>query len=636
MLRHILPLLILSVSALVYSPGLSGPYLFDDYSNLLDNRYMRLEQLDIDSVQRAAFSLNAGPLQRPVAMASFAINTYLAGGFESPAAFRVINLAIHLLNGILVYSLLLLVIERYRKIHRTQFELSNRVLSAALAFLWLVHPINLTSVLYIVQRMTSLAALFTLLALISYLCGRLRMESGKLRSGWALFSGAVVFGIVGTLSKESALLLPVFVLVLELILFRQEFPWNRWDALSSRTKWWIMGTLAVLMTSLLFIAVQYAATGYGQRNFTMVERILSESRVLVNYLSLLILPQLGGFGIFHDDIVVSRSLIDPPTTALAILTLIGLMFLAIGLYRRAPLIALGIGWFFAAHLLESTILSLELMHEHRNYLASLGLPFVLAGIMHVRNIPLSRTRQMIIVTAIGVCFAAVTAMRASQWSNAVSLFTAEVRHHPESAAANASLGVTLVKLGRVTEGLISLRRAAELQPYEAGMLINVVIITAKQNAPISRQDLDAIDTRLTTNRASATTVHVLQTASDCVITSCIQLAPHMERWLRILMDDKYADFSNKPYYHQLLGRSLLAQQKFGEAIDAFRAAYVLDPDYLVPLFEIAQIYLAIGQLRYAEIIAGEIRRANELAPLPRHKELRELEIKLSELRRTAR
>lgn len=631
----ILTLLLLAVS--VYIPGLDGPYLFDDHPNLLDNRYLRIDSLDLDSLRQAAFSMGAGPLRRPVAMASFAINAYLAEGFGSPISFRLTNIVIHLLNGLLVYWFLHLVIERYRKISTgsaravaVRLKSSIHPLAAVLAFLWLVHPINLTSVLYIVQRMTSLAALFTLMALISYLIGRLRIQEGKPYGHRMIAGGLTLFGTLAVLSKETALLLPIFVLILEYTLFRKESPWQRWHALSARSKGLVAGIVAVLIITILFLAVQYAIPTYTGRNFTMLQRVLTESRVLVLYVSLLVFPRLDGFGMFHDDITLSLSLLDPPTTGLAVLLLIGMGVMAVMLRRRAPLVTLGIVWFFAGHLLESTIFSLEIAHEHRNYIPSLGLPLVLAGLVHERSIKLRFKAWIAIITAFSICFAVLTYLRASQWSSEEILYATEVRHHPDSSRANASLGRTLINQGRASEGIEALRRAAMLDAREPGTLINLTAFNATRNIASSQADLADIDRRLTEYPTSATTERALIAAADCVIISCGAAAPHLERWLRILINKDLTPIEDKSYLQYFLGRALIAQGRLNDAIDAYRTAYELDPNYLFPLFDIAQIYISAGRLEYAEVIASEIRRANQRLSLSHNKELSNLDRTLNE------
>lgn len=630
--RHLLFALLLVIVGLIYFPGVSGPYLYDDYSNLLDNRYLQIESFDLDSILRASFSIESGPLQRPLAMASFAINAYLAGSFASPVPFRLTNIAIHLTNGILVYWLMYLISARYHQIsapsRRTEVASTGNSahwLPAILTFLWLIHPINLTSVLYLVQRMTSLAALFTLLALVGYFFGRLRIQAGRGYGIWVLIGSLGVFGTLGALSKESALLLPIFVLALELTLFRTETPWAHWKKLSQHTKLaCIAGTIAI-STILLSLAFAYAAAGYVNRNFTMLQHALTESRVLVMYLSLIIFPRLDGFGMFHDDISLSHSLLTPVTTILAIGTLAGMLLLAGKLARRAPLISLGIAWFFIGHALESTIFPLELAHEHRNYVASLGFPIALIGTLHSKTFKLGRTAWLSILTAIGICFAAVTYMRASQWSNEEKFYMTEVRHHPQSADANAGLGYLLMNRGLISQGADALRHAASLKPHEPGPLINLVSLSAMHGASPNKGDIDAINDRLVRYPTTATTQRAVQIAADCTLTSCRTLAPHLERWLQILLDKQAGSSYYVPLYHYFLGRSLIAQGKVNEAIGAYQTAYKLDPAYIVPLFDIAQIYLGLGRHEYAQTIANEIRRVNQTVPLPRHRELRELE-----------
>jgi hypothetical protein len=624
--------ILLSIGGLIYLPGLDGPYLYDDYSNLLDNRYLLIEALDFQSLLQASFSLQSGPLQRPVALASFAINSYLAGGFASPVSFRLINIAIHLLNGLLTYWFLRLVIERHQQVStgfaRTaaiRNKPSNHTLAAILAFFWLVHPINLTSVLYIVQRMTSLATLFTLLALISYLAGRAYITKNKSGGNWMLIGGPVACGILGVLSKENVLLLPLFILLLELLLFRQEKPWKRWRKLPARSKWLVGGAIVLFAAAVMAVAFIYALSGYDNRHFTMGERLLTEPRVLMLYLSLIVFPRLKDFGMFHDDIVLSHSLLDPLTTGLSLLAVIGLLTLAAMLFRRNPLVALGIAWFFTAHLLESTIFPLEIAHEHRNYIASMGLPMALAGIVRAETPRFGRKGWLVVLTMAGICFAAITYMRATQWSDTLSFYTIEVDHHPNSADANAGLGYFLMYRGKLAEGTELLKRAAYLKPHEPAPLINLATLSAMHGISNSKRDLVSVDDTLAKFPATSATQRAFQSCADCILTSCRPLAQHLERWLRIVLDNTQKKYGDRSIYYHFLGRSLVAQAKLNEAIEAYRMAYDLDPAYIIPLFDIAQVYLASGRPDYARTIANEIRRANQIISLPRHRELQELE-----------
>lgn len=631
LLRLLVAVTLLAIGVVVYLPGLHGPFIFDDYSNLLDNPYLKITSLDLKALWVAAFSQNAGPLQRPVAMVSFAINSYFAGGFPSAVPYRLVNIAIHLVNGLLVYWFVLLVIERYREQQprAKQQLLTNQVLAAALAFVWLVHPINLTSVLYIVQRMTSLSALFVLLALITYLHGRLRARTDKLRGYTMIGAGAVIFGGLGAYTKETALLLPAFIVVLDLVLFQDEQPWQQWKSLPPRIKASIVAAGVVVAVVFLILAVEYALPTYRNRTFTLWERLLTESRVLTMYLSLIAFPRLDALGMFHDDIGISHSLLDPPTTLLSILVLAGLGALAVAVRRTAPLVTLGIAWFFAGHLLESTIFSLEIAHEHRNYLASLALPFCLAAVALKPNFALQPKARLALILTLASVFATVTFFRSGEWSDDLTLCATEARHHPNSARALDALGRTLANHGKTSEGLAMVRRSTELDTKEAGGLINMLVYAASIKQPIDTADVETVDKRLAKYPATATTDRSLVLAANCVIHKCPTLAPHLEHWVRTLLDKKDLSDGDRSFYYQFLGRALIAQGKHNEAIDAYRTSYTLDGSNLPTLLDIAEIYLAAGRLEYAEVIAGQIRRVNARVRLPRINELQDLESRLA-------
>ncbi len=197
----------------VYTPGLSGPFFFDDIFNIQNNPNLRLAQLDPEALRLAAFSTDSGPFQRPISMASFALNFYFFG--EGAASFKAVNLGIHLLNGVLIFLLSRLLLRQAARRADLRLRGDRAGLAAGLiAAVWLVHPLNLTGVLYAVQRMTSLSALFVLLALLAYLQGRLRLPDRRLQ-GVALLAASALFWLCGLASKENALLLPWYIFLIE-------------------------------------------------------------------------------------------------------------------------------------------------------------------------------------------------------------------------------------------------------------------------------------------------------------------------------------------------------------------------------------------------------------------------------------
>src|SRR3989344_3690419 len=415
------------LGALVYLPGKSGPLVFDDASNLLNNSYVQITSLDVETLYRASFSLEAGPLKRPVSMLSFALNYYFAGSFNDSTSFKLTNIAIHAVNGLLLFWMLSLIFLRLThlqspaKAHAVINHDTYLVLASIIALLWVMHPMQLTSVLYLVQRMTALSGLFTLLALICYLSGRLRMIAGKPGGAGLILWGTVIFGALGMFSKENAVLLPVFMLVLELTLFSTEQPWRKWHKLPVNMKRVLVLTGIVTSLAVLGWAINYFLPKYVVRNFGMGERLLTESRVLFYYLSLILVPRLDEFSLFHDDVELSTSLLSPWTTLPSIAGIVFLLAVAYLTRRRQPLLSLGIFWFFAGHLLESTILPLELAHEHRNYLPSLGPILVVVHCIDAFYVKLQRRWLWGILPLLVAIFAGLGFIRATQWSNDYSL-----------------------------------------------------------------------------------------------------------------------------------------------------------------------------------------------------------------------
>lgn len=426
------------LTVLIYRPGLSGDYMFDDRPNLLENRRLDMASLDMDSLVAAAYSSTSGLLRRPVSMASFALNRYFFG--IDPWSYKVVNLAIHLLTGLGLWLLGGLILRAYVRHRNPDFSATAaRWLPAVAAGLWLVHPLNLTTVLYLVQRMAGLSALFSVAGLCLYLLGRLRMREG--RSGlWLVLTGLLLFGGLAVLSKENGALLPVFMLVLELTLFRFR---DRKGQVDRRIAGFFV--LFVALPALLMLLVLLFEPGrimnYANKSFTLGERLLTEARVLMFYIRMVIMPSINALGLYHDDIPLSHGLLDPPTTLLSLLAVGALLATALALPARHALVSLGILWFFAGHLLESTFIPLEIAHEHRNYLSDYGL--LLAACALACHLELRRYAGVIRIGSAGLfllLFSYTTWLRAGEWADNVQHAIYEAMHHPRSARAVFSAG----------------------------------------------------------------------------------------------------------------------------------------------------------------------------------------------------
>jgi tetratricopeptide (TPR) repeat protein len=635
----LLSLLVL-LAGLVFLPGMSGPFVFDDATNILTNTYIQTHTLDARALYHASYSLAAGPLHRPIAMLSFALNYYFAGSFDDPTPFKLTNIAIHAINGLLMFWLLRLVFARLVRIgwRPGPARLTDRhipiLLAAGVTLLWLVHPIQLTSVLYVVQRMVSLAALFTLLGLIGYIKGRERTISGK-AGGTALIALSLAgCGTLGVLSKENAILLPVFALTLEYTLFRSERPWSTWAQIPPRTRWLVIAIVAIAAIALFGWTLHYTLPGYQTRNFNLLERVLTETRVLFFYIFLILAPRIDRFGLYHDDIPLSTSILTPWTTLPSIVGLIALFALGLASAKRHPLLSLGILWFFTSHLLESTIISLEITHEHRNYLASLGVLLVVIHLINRAAFKFDSIRIWALLPLLAIVFSAVTLMRSSQWSDFNTLAHYEAHHHPDSPAAQLNLGIALAKQQAYPESIEAYRRAAELDPSDVLSLINMHLVSLGSGVPLKPRDRAEILKRLAEKPLSGSAYVALERISGCIQTDCAMLQGDLEKWLQVILKTLPATYDRSVYYY-FLGRTLAGEGHLDEALQPLRVAYALDPMYLHPLFEIVRIYIQQQKLDEAERALAELRKANQGNLHPRDQEIDAIAGTIVKLRRAA-
>lgn len=628
---------LIALSALVFLPGVSGPYVFDDYSNLLNNSFVQVKSLDIGELKNASYSLAAGPLKRPVAMLSFALNHYFAGGFEKTAPFKLVNLFIHALNGLLVFWLARLVFARLGHLNGRAGQTGvigghyTLLLAAVVSLLWVIHPIQLTSVLYIVQRMTLLSGFFVLLALTGYLQGRQWIIEGRRRGAWLITLALLGGGTLGMLSKENAILLPLFVLTIEFALFPNERPWLSWDRIPRFGKNMLLLSAVLVAGLLLAIALQMAWPGYAIRHFSMIERLMTEPRVLFFYISLILVPRINEFGLLHDDIAISRSLLLPWTTLPSLLALVGMLGYAIYARRRQPLLSLGVLWFFCAHLLESTFFPLEIAHEHRNYLAVLGILFVIVHLLDrgSRRMRPVNFRIWGLVPVMALIFAGTSYARATQWSDINSLYRYEAIHHPDSAGAQAGLSTLLNTQGDYKGAIRLLRRASELDVREAAFLIGMHWIAAKRGETITPEEREETLRRLASYPVSPTAGLTLNTINECILASCSSLQEDMATWMKALLEKKHAPVEASFYYY-LLGRTSFGLGNIQQSIDAFIASYQNDPMYLHPLIELCAIYIRLGFTGPAEQVLDLLRRINSGHPHPQDDQIKKLETMLVE------
>lgn len=513
----VLPLSILAI----YFPGLSGGFVFDDFSNIVLSPGIAIQEFTWENVKNAALSMDG----RPIARASFGIN-YLAAGLD-PFYFKLVNILIHSINSMLVFALVMLIVKQQLKTTQLEnIESKTLFISAAIAFAWALHPVNLTNVLYSVQRMNSMSATFVLAGILSYACGRLSLDSSPLKS-WLLISASiVVFLPLAWFSKENGALLPLFLFVLELSIFR-------FSTADKHSKKWlyVFFTFFLLIPTILglFYLVQHYGffqRGYANRHFSLTERLLTEPRVIWLYIRMILLPAPNLYSLFLDDIVVSQSLLEPVATTFAIVGLTGLLALALFSVRRIPILGFGLLFFFSGHLMESTVIPLELAFEHRNYLPSLGLLIPVFYAIGFAGQPGSYQKsRLVFISAIVLLLATYTHIRSWQWSDNVRLYLTEVQYHPDSVRANYEAGKVFGQRLERREGDPQLNyreaikyfeRVTRLQNNSTSGLFGSILASIDTDHPINPEWINELANRFRNQPLEQVSILWLDKLTDCV------------------------------------------------------------------------------------------------------------------------
>lgn len=588
---------ILLLTTVIYAPGMTGGFAFDDYPNIVLNQGLHVTTLDWKDWVAAVFSSNSSELQRPLAMLTFAAQHYFTG--LDPAPMKAANLAIHLVNAMLVFGLvrsLCLCLP-----HPGGIESSPQTTALYATAFWAVAPINLMAVLFIVQRMESLSHTFVLAGLWLYVHGRFQQIRGFSGRGHIL-AGLVLGVTLGLLSKESAALLPLYAIILEALALRFR------GAHSSRDKW-----LALLFIFLLLIPAVAAVIwllpraigpgAFGSRDFTLFERLLTEPRVVLDYLRWSLLPSPEQMGLYHDDYPVSHSLVSPGTTWMAIIAIPTLLGISWWLRDRRPLASIGVFWFFAAHVLTASFLPLELVFEHRNYFASLGVALALTDLTVVATNGTSRSWiGALAALALITMHANGTWIRANEWRDPLTFARGEAARHPNSPRSTYQLGQIYMILGHgdqsspfVDAAFSTLERARMVQRSGILPAQGLLLLSAQVNRAASDDWWREIERKLRSRPIGPQENGAMAAITDCVIAGTCSFPP----------ENMYGMFNaalshgTNPEVMNIVGNYLLNVENDSQtALRYWRKACELVPRNTQYRTNVAKLLIAMG--RYDE------------------------------------
>lgn len=352
-----------------YSNSFNASWQLDDKPNILNNRRVHIDNLMPGTLWSTFYAKpgNDHILYRPIANLSFAVNWYL--GKNNSFGYHVVNFSIHLATSIILYSTFLLLFSTPAVVGHYGAP-NYRFIATLGAALWAINPIHTQAVTYIVQRMAILAAFFYILGIYFYLIGRLsRKRSRKI----FYLAGCLLSYLFALGVKENAIMLPVILLLIELAFFRENHKANdgKPNIMRIGAAIFLFGCFSY-MTSVKFDGLDFLLNGYENRPFSMPERLMTEARIVIWYIGLIFYPSPHRLSVAHD-VTLSMSLASPWTTIPAMITIAALVVLAIWRLKKNVFLSFGILYFLINHIVESSILPLELIFEHRNYLPSMFL-----------------------------------------------------------------------------------------------------------------------------------------------------------------------------------------------------------------------------------------------------------------------
>lgn len=421
--------LVAVLASLVFLPGLPGAFVFDDIPNIVNNSTIRLSDFSPAALYELLSTRQVSGAMRGLPTLTFAIDYWRAGGVADPATFKTTNILIHALT---TFALVWL----FRSLLQVAGTPDRRIAWAApaLALAWAIHPLQVSSVLYAVQRLQTMGTLFLVLALVAYLQARRAQVQGRSgRTGLLLAALSWAFALG---CKEDSVLLPTYTLALELTVLRfatASAPLSR----LLRRGYGIAVSMAVLAYLFWVVPHYWQSEPHPGRDFNTFERLLTQPRVLCMYLGQILWPLPQHMPFYYDWVQPSRSLLQPWTTLPAIATLSALLALAWWARARQPLFALGVFLFLAAHAITSNVIALELAFEHRNHFALIGAVLAVWSIaswasLHL-NAPL--VARVLLGAGIPLLLAGATWQRAHDWRSATSLIKAGTEAAPGSARA---------------------------------------------------------------------------------------------------------------------------------------------------------------------------------------------------------
>jgi tetratricopeptide (TPR) repeat protein len=509
----------------IYSNTLGAPFTFDDTFRIQNNPHIRLTQLTPGGLAEAGFE--SGNSLRPIPYITFALNYYFQQ--YDVWGYHLVNILIHIITGIFLYFLVKNTLNLPTL--RSKYE-TYKWLPLLTTLIWIVHPLHTQSVTYIVQRMNSMAAMFYVLSLYLYIKARIAEKRIK---KWTLFSACVISGLLALGSKQNAVTLPLYIVLYEWYFFQDlSKSWVR-----QNLKYFVGIVVLIGLIAFIYLGANplerlSAIRDFANKEFTFTERVLTQFRVVIYYISLLIFPHPSRLNLDYD-FPLSHSLIDPVTTLFSMVAIGGLIGLAIYLAKKKRLLSFCILWFFGNLAIESSVIPLGIIFEHRTYLPSMlvSLLAVSIGYRYIKP-QWAKAAALCVVLVVITVFSVWTYERNSIWSDEVTLWRDCVAKSPKKPRPNGNLALALDKKGKFEEAISHYYESLRMKPDFWQAHYNLARVLVRQGR---------IDEGIS----------------------------HYYQALRI--NPEFADA------HYNLGEALMLQERFTEAISHYIKALEIEPDF---------------------------------------------------------
>jgi hypothetical protein len=498
----LLSLIAALIGGLAFTPGLPGDFVFDDIPNIVENQAVRLTHLDTESLSKVLTTPQISGFVRTLPTLSFAFDYWRSGG-PDPAIFKTTNIFIHVLTTcVLAWFFRSLLLTAGFSIGRARW------LGPSFALAWALHPLQVSSVLYVVQRIQTLGTLFLVLALWTYLKARQAQIEGRSgRTGLLITS---LLWILALGCKEDSVLLPAYTLALELTLLHFAAA-NAGLTRTLRRGYLFAALVGVAAYALIVVPLFWHWEPYPGRDFSSLERLLTQARVVCLYIWQILLPLPQHMPFYYDGLQPSRGLLQPWTTLTSIAALLTLLGLAWRMRARMPLFSLGVFLFFSAHSIASNVVGLELVFEHRNHFALIGAVLAIGSLITqvTSRLRLRAAPQAAISLALLLALGSATVLRAQSWSSKLMLAQTSTELAPSSARAWSSLCAGYFREGGgavqgnplLDKAIEACSSGADLAPYALNNLALLIVLKTVRG-DVESQDWSRFQQRLQTMKLS--------------------------------------------------------------------------------------------------------------------------------------